>query len=93
MDRVKELGDASVPFTFDVHAMIHSEDAPTLERDLHKRFSFNRVNQVNLRKEFFEVTLEDIKEGVNELTDGKAEFKMTAIAEEYHESIALKNKD
>ncbi len=92
LDRVKELGDASVPFVFDVHAMIYSEDAPALERDLHKIFSFKRVNQVNMRKEFFEVTLEEIQEGVSELTDGKADFKMTALAEEYHESLALRER-
>ena len=64
MDRVKELGDASVPFTFDVHAMIFSEDAPSLENALHKAFSDNKVNKVNDRKEFFKVGLKEIEEVV-----------------------------
>ncbi|TOL44822.1 DUF4041 domain-containing protein, partial [Vibrio parahaemolyticus] len=61
MDRVKELGDASVPFTFDVHAMIHTVDAPTLEKSLHDKFDSRRLNMVNRRKEFFNVSLEEIK--------------------------------
>ena len=55
MDRVKELGDASVPFLFDVHSIIFSEDAPSLEGKLHKAFDEKRVNKINLRKEFFKV--------------------------------------
>jgi hypothetical protein len=55
MDRVHELGDASVPFSFDVHAMIWSEDAPTLENALHRHFHYRRLNLVNERKEFFAV--------------------------------------
>ena len=56
--RVRELGDASVPFHFDIHAMIFAEDAPSLERKLHEVFHSKRVNLVNTRKEFFKVTLE-----------------------------------
>ena len=59
MDRVRELGDASVPFAFDVHAMVYSEDAPTLERALHQHFHERRVNLVNFRKEFFHINLDD----------------------------------
>lgn len=87
LDRVKELGDASVPFRFDVHAMIFSDDAPKLEKELHRAFSHARVNAVNFRKEFFNVNLTAIKEKVAEVTDSEAEFKLTAIAEEYHESL------
>ena len=90
LDRVKELGDASVPFSFDVHAMIFSEDAPKLERDLHEAFMHHRVNVVNSRKEFFIVPLEEIREKAEEITSGEAEFKMTVIAEEYHESKKLR---
>ncbi|MES1524119.1 GIY-YIG nuclease family protein, partial [Vibrio cholerae] len=61
MERVKELGDASVPFSFDVHAMIYSENAPALENELHKKFDFQRLNLINTRKEFFAVTLDEIK--------------------------------
>jgi len=90
LDRVKELGDASVPFSFDVHAMIYSEDAPALESQLHKEFTEFRVNQVNHRKEFFQVTLPDIKNKVSELVGNDVDFKMTALAEDYYESLKLK---
>jgi len=90
LDRVKELGDASVPFSFDVHAMIYSEDAPALESQLHKEFTEFRVNQVNHRKEFFQVTLLDIKNKVSELVGNDVDFKMTALAEDYYESLKLK---
>ncbi len=90
LDRVKELGDASVPFIFDVHAMIYSEDAPKLERMLHTEFSRYRVNQVNHRKEFFNVNLLEIKEKAKTLADGDFNFKVTALAEEYYESLKLR---
>ncbi len=93
MDRVKELGDASVPFPFDVHAIIYAEDAPNLETSLHHRFTRNRVNAVNLRKEFFRVPLENIRNAVDELTEGKADFTMTALADEYYESRRLQGRD
>ncbi|WP_392344968.1 GIY-YIG nuclease family protein [Parasynechococcus sp.] len=67
MDRVKELGDASVPFLFDVHTMIRTSDAPTLENALHKHFDDRRVNLENNRKEFFYVTLEEIQNELNML--------------------------
>jgi len=62
MDRVKELGDASVPFPFDVHAIIFSEDAPKLEKELHSEFASSRVNKVNNRKEFFHLKLEELEQ-------------------------------
>ncbi|AYF14484.1 TPA: DUF4041 domain-containing protein [Vibrio parahaemolyticus] len=89
MDRVKELGDASVPFPFDVHAMIYTDDAPALETALHREFHAQRVNAVNLRKEFFSVDLDDIKEAVEKIAGVEAEFKMTALAEDYYESLRL----
>ena len=92
MDRVKELGDASVPFTFDVHAMIYVEDAPSLEALLHKRFTDRRVNAVNHRKEFFNVDLNLIKEVVDEVTDMDVDLKMTALAKDYYESMRLRNE-
>lgn len=61
MERVVELGDASVPFPFDVHAMIWSEDAPTLEAELHRTFDDRKVNAINGRKEFFRVTLDEVR--------------------------------
>lgn len=66
MDRVRELGDASVPFPFDVHAIIFSEDAPALENKLHKTFNQQRVNLINTKKEFFHVTLQEIEDVVHE---------------------------
>jgi hypothetical protein len=61
MDRVRELGSASVPFAFDVHAMVYSEDAPTLEAELHRHFADRYVNLVNMRKEFFRVSLDELE--------------------------------
>lgn len=88
LDRVKELGDASVPFTFDVHAMIHSEDAPALESSLHKKFDQMRLNLVNTRKEFFRVTLADIENEVRKISPD-AEFIETAEARDYRESKSI----
>jgi DNA repair exonuclease SbcCD ATPase subunit len=88
LDRVKELGDASVPFSFDVHAMIHSEDAPTLETELHKRFVAQQVNKVNKRKEFFNVGILDIKEIVDDMGI-EAHWTLVAEAKEFHESLAI----
>lgn len=93
MDRVKELGDASVPFSFDVHAIIYADDAPALETALHREFSHRRVNAVNLRKEFFRVPLPNIKEAVEKLTDDEADFTTTIAAEEYYETLRLREPD
>ena len=92
MDRVKELGDASVPFTFDVHAIIYSEDAPAMEAALHRQFTNHRVNAVNLRKEFFRVKLDRIKEAVEAISGGEADFHMTVAAEEFFESRRLRER-
>lgn len=92
MDRVKELGDASVPFTFDVHAMIHTVDAPTLEKSLHDQFDSRRLNMVNRRKEFFNVPLEEIKHAVQGFTDKTVEFIETAVAQDYYETKAMKKQ-
>lgn len=89
MDRVKELGDASVPFPFDVHAMIHSEDAPALEHELHKRFHPQRVNMVNERKEFFMISLEEVAAAVHDI-HGEIEFTKLAEAVEYRKSVAMR---
>lgn len=85
-DRVDELGDASVPFKFDVHAMVFSEDAPSLERALHKAFESKKVNMVNNRKEFFNVTLEEIEEEVKRNYDKTVEFTRIPQAEQYRET-------
>ena len=80
MDRVNELGNASVPFPFDVHSLIFSDDAVGLETKLHHILNDQRVNKVNLRKEFFRVSLDDIEKLVAEVAP-TAEFKRTALAE------------
>lgn len=88
-ERVDELSGASVPFTFDVHAVCFSEDAPTLERALHKKFSHKRINAVNFRKEFFKVSLEEIQEAIKEITGNDVDFKYTVKANDYFESRRL----
>ncbi|MBB1271233.1 DUF4041 domain-containing protein [Psychromonas sp. SR45-3] len=93
LDRVKELGDASVPFIFDVHAMIYVEDAPALESALHREFNKQRVNAVNFRKEFFNIDLDSIKDAVERIAGVEAEFKMTALAEDYYESKRLRGDE
>lgn len=90
MDRINELNNASVPFPFEVHAVIYSENAPELEKKLHNHFSNKRVNMVNTRKEFFNVDLLEIKDTVSTLTDEYIDFRITAIAEDYYESLRLK---
>ncbi|MPM38457.1 hypothetical protein SDC9_85086 [bioreactor metagenome] len=89
MDRVKELGDASVPFSFDVHAMIFSDDAPSLENALHKKFQKYSLNKVNLRKEFFNISLEEIEMEVNANHNSVVEFTKLAEANEFRQSLIL----
>lgn len=85
MERVTELGDASVPFPFDVHAMIYSEDAPALETALHRAFERKKLNMVNGRKEFFRVSLEEIKRQVSE-SGIDAEFLDEPMAQQWRDS-------
>ncbi|MGX9807794.1 GIY-YIG nuclease family protein [Exiguobacterium acetylicum] len=87
-DRVDELGDASVPFKFDVHAMIFSDDAVGLEYQLHQELTAKRFNKVNLRKEFFVTTVEELQTLV-ETIDPTAEFKTSMVAQEYFRSIEM----
>lgn len=88
LDRVRELGDASVPFPFDVHAMIYSEDAPKLETELHQFFVRNQVNKVNPRKEFFRVPIADIRKEIDN-RGIEAKWTMMASALEYKETLAI----
>lgn len=87
-DRIKELGDASVPFQFDIHAMVFSEDAPSLENELHKAFANRKVNLLNFKKEFFKVTLEEIEIKVKSL-GLECEFIRVPEAMEYRETLAI----
>lgn len=89
MERIDELGDASVPFNFDVHAMIFSEDAPKLEAALHKAFEDRKLNMVNTRREFFRVTLDEIETVVKANYDKTVEFIKIPPAEQYRQSLAL----
>ena len=89
MDRVKELGDASVPFSFDVHAMIFSEDAPTLEKELHRRFNLCSVNKINSRKEFFKTTISEVKQAVEASGILDVHWTLKAEAAEYRESLSI----
>lgn len=91
MDRVKELGDASVPFSFDVHAMIYSEDAPSLEKELHRRFAKHQLNRINLRKEFFDVPITAVRQAIDE-QGHDIHWTMKAEAQEYYESKAIAEK-
>ncbi|HGY1008132.1 TPA: DUF4041 domain-containing protein [Aeromonas salmonicida] len=93
LDRVKELSDASVPFDFDVHAMIYSDDAPSLEKNLHRAFDESSVNKVNPRKEFFRLPLIDIKKTIEEHGLSEIHWTMKAEAAEYRESMSLLQKE
>lgn len=88
-DRVRELGDASVPFFFDTHAIIYSDEAPALERALHGEFASRRVNATNMRKEFFKVSLEEVESAVTRLAP-QASFFRDVEAQEYRETLALR---
>lgn len=89
LDRVKELSDASVPFSFDVHAMLYSDDAPALEKELHQKFYFTSVNKVNPRKELFRTSLAEIRQTVEEQKIKDVRWTMKAEAAEYRESLAI----
>ena len=86
MERVLELSNASVPFPFDVHTFIYSEDAPALEADLHRRFDAKKVNSINYRKEYFHVTLDEIKAALEE-KGVDAQFVDEPDAFQYRESL------
>ncbi|HHK6155841.1 TPA: GIY-YIG nuclease family protein, partial [Edwardsiella piscicida] len=92
LDRVNELGSASVPFLFDVHAMIHSEDAPALESSLHQFFDSKRTNLINRRKEFFSVSLQEIKSAVHDIAGEDVDFVETVAAQHYYETLAIRKK-
>ena len=86
-DRIDELGNASVPFRFDVHSFIFSDDAVGLENRLHTVLNNKRVNKVNMRKEFFYVSIDDLEKIVTDI-DPTAECNRTMAAEEYRQSLS-----
>jgi len=93
MDRINELSSASVPFEFDVHAMIFSEDAPALENALHKHFDKCKVNKVNPRKEFYRVDLDEVEKVVKENYNGTVTFTKIAEAYQYRESLRIAKEE
>ena len=90
-ERVRELGGASVPFPFDIHGMIHFDDAPTAEFQLHRLFLTGQVNKTNVRKEFFRANLDDIKSAVERL-GGVAHWTMLADAAQYRETLRIEER-
>ncbi|RUT47990.1 GIY-YIG nuclease family protein [Paenibacillus anaericanus] len=92
LERVDELGDASVPFKFDVHALVFSDDAVGLEQKLHQALESQRVNKINLRKEFFYSTVEDLQNIVQDI-DPTVDFITTMFAMEYRQSDSLKTEE
>lgn len=89
MDRINELASASVPFKFDVHAMIFSENAYGLESELHELFKDQRVNKMNNRKEYYNITMDNIKQALKKYSDLTFDFNEDAEAYEYRESLRL----
>ena len=90
-DRIRELGDASVPFEFDVHAMIFSDDAPSLEKTLHRHFLRRQMNKVNPRKEFFRLGISEIRAELESL-GVETLWTMAAEAHEYRETIRIEQQ-
>lgn len=89
LDRIRELSSASVPFKFDVHALIFSDNAYKLETNLHKYFDKQRVNKVNERKEFFDITINQIKDALNKYYNRTFDFHEVPEAEEYRKSLEI----
>ena len=89
-ERINELGDASVPFPFDVHSFIFSDDAVSLETNLHRILNEKRVNKINLRKEFFYSTIDEL-ENLALSCDPTCEFNRTMLAEQYRQSLSITN--
>ena len=93
LERIAELSSASVPFKFDVHALIFSYEAYQLESDLHNYFDKYRINKINHRKEFFKVPIDEIESKLEEYKNLTIDFNRNPDAEEYHQSIAVINKN
>ncbi len=88
MDRIRELGDASVPFPFDIHALYFSDDAVTLENELHNSFGARRVNHANLRREFFFATPEEVRDVLAAKVGNLLEYASRPDAEQYYQSLS-----
>ncbi|ERN53917.1 GIY-YIG nuclease family protein [Alkalihalophilus marmarensis] len=92
LDRIDELGNASVPFKFDIHAMVFSDNAVELEQKIHERLNAHRVNKINLRKEFFYSDVQQLQDIVQDI-DETVEFKTTLLAEEFRQSQSIINEE
>lgn len=90
LDRVRELGGASVPFRFDVHAVIFSDDAVGLETALHHAFAAKRVNLIDARREFFYATVQEVKDMLHRLRGSLLQYVDTPEALEWHQSENLR---
>ena len=88
LDRMRELGGASVPFPFDVHALFFSEDAVSLEVELHQHFASRAMNKANSRKEFFFATPAEVRDALSERVGSLLEFTEDAEATQYHHSVS-----
>jgi hypothetical protein len=93
MDRVRELGDASVPFGFDVHALFFSDDAVGVENRLHHMFAESRVNRINLRREYFYAKPAEVKIALTQIAGNLLEFTEHADAEQYHASELIRGTE
>lgn len=93
LDRVRELGDASVPFAFDVHALFFSDDAVGVEAHLHRHFAPTRVNRVNLRREFFYATPQQVRTALTEIAGNLLEFTENPDAEQFHASEVIRSQE
>lgn len=91
LDRVRELGDASVPFEFDVHAMIYCDDAPALEKQLHRKFLKSQLNKINPRKEFFKLDIQDVRNYLDSMGIS-CKWTLTAEAKQYRETLKLEEE-
>ncbi|MFV8309322.1 DUF4041 domain-containing protein [Mycobacteroides chelonae] len=93
MERVRELGDASVPFGFDVHALFFADDAVGVERELHRRFANQRVNRINLRREYFYTTPADVKKALTEVAGHLLQFVEYPEAEQFRSSEQIRSEE
>ena len=92
-DRIRELSSASVPFRYDTHVFIFSKDAYALEKDLHNRFDKKRVNKINMRKEFFRISMDDVKQIVKENKGAVHSFVEHPDAEEYYDTLKIEKNN
>lgn len=89
---IKQLGDEAVPFHFDVHALIYSDNAEALVNELHQAFAPKRVNLVNMKSDFYQISLHEI-ERIVRMYDADAEIFQASEAGEYNRSMAMQQEE